>query len=435
MSNVTILSSNSQERWIKLSINGTEEKYSLEKPPEINSSLVQISSQDILQNLSIDSLVLDLTNAADLMFLAYNALAGTQVQSKVSGLQKSLLDISGDCTNILEIFGIQSQEVTKSLIKIYKWLLAGEDKLERLALVEIKRCGKIAGDMANQAQELAGRFQQLGNESKLVNQDAHDMMNFNYIEKSNLNDKLTELKKQEEKAQGSRDMLEKATIDLTREYEKEVAKLQDDDWFKRVVEDFVGVFGIRDKANEDALSQAHKDYNQALQQLNQQKLENLNSLQKYALEISKASNGIDNAAKSVETFHYAVVAICVIAATLSDTTIFWRSIERYCKQPEKSKLLLNQFNALQGKFSVAKKVEKYTSHRFMVLFVTSLSQWVAFDSVGRDYLIAAKNTYNKISTNIVASPSIQIAKARTSSLAQQIFDSIEQQKKALKEWS
>ncbi|XWK86700.1 MAG: hypothetical protein U7127_21215 [Phormidium sp.] len=432
MSNVTILSSNSQEHWIKLSINGTEEKYSLEKPPEINSCLVQESRQYILQNLSINSLVLDLTNAADLMFLAYNALAGTQVQSKVSGLQKSLLDISGDCTNILEIFGIQSQEVTKSLIKIYKWLLAGEDKLERLALVEIKRCGKIAGDMANQAQELAGRFQHLGNESKLVNQDAHDMMNFNYIEKSNLNDKLRKLKQQEEKAQGSRDMLEKATIDLTREYEKEVAKLQDDDWFKRVVEDFVGLFGIRDKAKEDALSQAHKDYNQALQQLNQQKLENLNSLQKYALEISKASHGIDNAAKSVETFHYAVVAISVIAATLSDTTIFWRSIERYCKQPEKSKLLLNQFNALQGKFSAAKKVEKYTSNRFMVLFVTSLSQWVAFDSVCREYLTAAKNTYNKISTNIAASPSIQIAKARTPSLAQQIFDSIEQHKKIFK---
>lgn len=427
MSQITIVGSNLQERWIELSINDKAERHFLLKPPEVNSYLVQASRYDILQKLSIDALILDLSNAADLMFLAYNALAGTQIQSKVFRLQKSLLDISGDCMNTLDIFGIQSQEVTRSLIKIYQRLLEGKDKL---ALIEVKYCGEIAGEMANAAQELAKRFENLSRESQGVNQDAINLVNLNDKEKSDQAEKLRDFKAKEQAAKVLRDELEKQMINLTREYHQSVEKLKDG-WFKSAVKAVVGICGVRDP-NETALREVHESYNQASQALNRQKLENFNDLQRYALEIAKAETNIANAAKAVETFHYAVRAISIIVTTLTDATLFWRSIERYCKQLEQSKLS-NQIQALQGELSAAEMIEEYTSKSFMALFVTSLSQWVALDSVCREYLMAAKNTYNKVSSNIASSPSIATAKAQTPSLAQRIFNSIEQEKKALKE--
>jgi hypothetical protein len=90
MSQITVVQNLPDDRSIKLSIEGQEEVYSLKNPPAVTSHLVLASQKEILQNLSLSSVVSNLANAADLMFVAYNALAGTQVQSKMSGLQKSL---------------------------------------------------------------------------------------------------------------------------------------------------------------------------------------------------------------------------------------------------------------------------------------------------------------------------------------------------------
>jgi len=425
MSDITIVNNNSTEGSIALSINGKQELYSVKNPPASNSQLVLESRLDILGKLSIDSLVLNLQNAADLMFLAYNALAGTEVWHKVSGLQKSLLDISGDCRNTLDIFGLRSQEVTTTMIKIYGLLLQGKDKF---ALIQFKYCGKIAGDMANESQKLADRIAALGSESQLVNEDAINLKVLSETEKSNMAQKLNAFKAEQAAAEVARRILATQMNNLTIEYFDSVKKLQDN-WFMGAVKTVAKGCGVRNH-KEEALRKTHEAYNKTLQEYNRSILKNLNDLKEYAAEILNAQSAGSEAARAVETFHYAVRALSAIVATLSDATMFWRSIETYCKQLENSSVS-NAVQNYQGELSPEELIKEYTSPDFIVLFVKNLSQWVALDNVCREYLASAKNTYNQVGTNIKASPSIAQAKEQTPVLAKHIFDSIDKQTKTL----
>jgi hypothetical protein len=119
-----------------------------------------------------------------------------------------------------------------------------------------------------------------------------------------------------------------------------------------------------------------------------------------------------------------------IVATLSDATLFWRTIETYCKQLENSGLS-NAVYDYQGELTPEELIKEYSSQEFIVLFVKNLAQWVALNNVCQEYLVAAKNTYNTVGDNIIASPSIAQAKAQTPILAKRIFDSIDKQTKAL----
>ncbi|MCX5965155.1 MAG: hypothetical protein NT070_19120 [Cyanobacteria bacterium] len=425
MSEITVINNNSIPGSITLSINGKQEVYSVQNLPASGSQLVLESRQDILGKLSIDSLVSNFENAADFMFLAYNALAGTEVWPKVSGLQKSLLYISGDCMNTLDIFGLRSQEVAKTLIKIYGLLLQRKDKL---AIIQLKYCAKIAGDMANESEQLAAKISELGKQSQLVNEDAINLKTLTEGEKSNLNKQLNDFKAKQASAEVRRRELAEQMDKLTREYYASVSKLQDG-WFIGAIKTVTKVCGVRDP-NEEALRETHATYNRDSQRYNQLILNNLNDLKQYAAEIMKAQSAVSEAEKSVQSFHYAIRSLSAIVATLTDATLFWRSIETYCRQLESSKFS-NAVHDYQGELSPEELIKEYSSPEFIVLFVKNLSQWVALDSVCREYLVGAKNTYNKVGANIVASPSIDQAKVQTPILAKRIFDSLDKQTKTV----
>ncbi|MFB2934302.1 hypothetical protein ACE1B6_03410 [Aerosakkonemataceae cyanobacterium BLCC-F154] len=428
MNEITIVESNSTAGTIALSLNNKTEQYSVNSLPAITSQLVLESCQDILGELYFDSLVWNLTNAADFIFLAYNALAETAVQAKISRLQKSLLDISGDCVTTLDIFGIQSQEVGKTLIKIYGLLLA---RKEKLAKIQFKYCGQIAQDMADAAQKLAQQIEELCSQSQLVNEDAINIKNLTIAEKSDLIEKLKEFESKEAAAKVLRDDLEKSLANLTREYYASVAKLQDG-WFIGAVKTVANACGIvvRDP-KEEALRETHTTYNRKSQEYRQEMTKNLNDIKLYAYEISKAQSAISDAARGVKTFEYAVRALSIIVAALKRTTLFWRSIQIYCEQLENSGFASSFEDIQKNSLSEQQIIEEYTNDKFMLLFVKNLSEWVALNTVSHEYKIAAKNTYDKISSNIASAPSIETAKRQTPVLAQQLFDSYEKQEKAL----
>ncbi|MTJ09454.1 MULTISPECIES: hypothetical protein [unclassified Anabaena] len=427
MSEITIVNNNSIPGSITLSINGKQEVYSVQNLPASGSQLVLESRQDILGKLSIDSLVSNFENAADFMFLAYNALAGTEVWTKVSGLQKSLLDISGDCMNTLDIFGLRSQEVAKTLIKIYGLLLQRKDTL---AIIKLKYCADLARDMANESEQLAAKISELGNQSQVVNEDAINLKTLTEGEKSNLNKQLNDFKAKQAAAETQREKLREDMDKLSKEYYASVAKLQDG-WFMGAVKAVANFCGIKVRdPKEEALRETHATYIRDSQRQNQLILDNLNDLKQYAAEIMKAQSAVSEAEKSVQTFHYAIRALSAIVSTLTDATLFWRSIETYCRQLESSDLS-NTVQDYQGELSPEELIKEYSSPEFMVLFVKNLSQWVALDSVCREYLVGAKNTYNKVGANIVASPSIDQAKEQTPILAKRIFDSLDKQVKTV----
>lgn len=142
--------------------NRIQEKYTLKTQPPRSSKLVLASESVILNNLSIHEIVKGLDHAANLMYLAYNALSARKsdpLQETVYHLQVALLKATGDATTTVGIFKRQSEAIAKSAFDAYNWLIELE---EDMSVAQLKRCGKYAAEMADEANKLAKRFQEIG---------------------------------------------------------------------------------------------------------------------------------------------------------------------------------------------------------------------------------------------------------------------------------
>jgi ABC-type multidrug transport system fused ATPase/permease subunit len=434
MSNIKILQTLPSERSIKLNIEGREETYSLKTKPALTSELVLASEKDILQNLSISLLVSNLTNSADLMFLAYNALAGTKSQSKMSGLQKSLLDTSGDCVATIEGFVDQSQEVIESVIKIYKWLFDGK---ENLAVIELRFCGEIAGQMSNVAQGLSNAFKQLDDKSQAVLEAAIKEETLEYQKREQMQKKLNDLKGEQKKAIGNQQELERQYEAAQRDYVQAEERLRSEtnrynSCPARTASAFSSFFQGKPLSTNSL--EAAKEYVQLAYQYKEniaaQHRKSLEDIAVFALQIKNLQINSGNASSAIDILHYAVKSLSQIVVSLNQIAMFWSSIERYCKRLQISELL-NYFNDLQ-EFAKAERIEYYQSDQdFILAVVMNLSNWVALNSVCQQYLQAAEQTYNQVSRNILASPSIQTALQQAPLLAQKLLTSVEKERKIL----
>jgi chemotaxis protein histidine kinase CheA len=168
----------------------SKETYSLQTIPSKLSQLVVNSKQEILHELHLSDIVLNLDNAAGLMYVAYNALAGTQIQSKMSGLQSALLDLCKDCIVTVQAFDIKSSEILTYLVQTYKWLFKGQ---EALALKQLERCGECAGEMAKKSEELAAGFTAIAKTTEAVLEASQDEENLQYQKMNELQAKLRKI--------------------------------------------------------------------------------------------------------------------------------------------------------------------------------------------------------------------------------------------------
>ncbi len=154
-------------------------KYDLTKLPDQKSPLIQAASKEILRDMQIDSIIQNLENVAKLMFVAYNALSGTMVQSKMSGLQKKYLDLMDESEQAIITFRYKSELICNLVVKAYKWLLKGKEKL---ALTQFNNCAEAAAEMARQAERLADGFQTLSNQAETVLESTQDESALQYKE-------------------------------------------------------------------------------------------------------------------------------------------------------------------------------------------------------------------------------------------------------------
>lgn len=560
MSQITVVLNQPNDRSIKLSIEGQEEVYSLKNPPAVTSQLVLASQKEILQNLSLNSVVSNLTNAADLMFVAYNALAGTQVQSKMSGLQKSLLDVSADCITTVTTFEVKSQEVVNYTIKSYKWLFDGNEKL---AVTQLVRCGEIAGQMAIEAEKLAGRFQELGVKSQGVLENSINEENLEDKKKKEMMEKLNELKANEvnaktlqtglqkaydemqtayleakqreeteskrsfilgltsaifsglgsglgsaaqiamavhpatataraatqvaatqganspgsqapsnpavsenddlvkkiEQAQAEKGKLEKDSVEneakikeaegiLKDTKDKEVAAQKAEELEKlrqkseelkaklenttkvvnniseglNKVSDKVEKLGTQAQTSAENAAKQKMEFFKQKNDLATQNRKTLAALEEYAVRVSNTQFSISNAAAAVETLHCAVTALSQIVVSLNQASLFWRSMEQYCKRLQKSEFL-NEVQDIQ-QLDKTERINCYSAPEFMQSAVTNLSRWAALNSVCKEYLKAVNDTYKQVGENIKAAPSIKEAQAQAPLLAKKILASV-----------
>jgi hypothetical protein len=163
-----------------------------------------------------------------------------------------------------------------------------------------------------------------------------------------------------------------------------------------------------------------------MNRLQQQKIENLLQISRYAGRISSLESGISDAAKSVESFQNVYKALSTIEVSLKEETVFWSSMEKYCNN-------LKNFKNLQPQatLSLEKNIARYSSQLFINMFLRSLSQWMAIYGMSKEGLVAARTMENQVATNIQVQPSIENAKKLTPELAKKLFGSVNMQIEAL----
>lgn len=424
MSDLTILKTDNLGTWIEPYITNKEGLETLIIPQTINSNLVNDSRNSILGVLPMDSLVRNLVNAGDLTFLAFNASAGTSLQSQVAGIQFSLHEISGQCINTLDIYRLQCQEIMKALIKIYKYLLAGK---EELASIQLGYCAKIANQMGIYASDLGASFENLYNKSYDVSRNSLELRNLSDSEKNTLTKELHEFQALQKEAIEDRNQLLKDIDNLTAEHCSNLSQIQNSlGGFRSFVSGFLGFFGIRKDPRKKLIAQENARYSQHMQRLHQQRFEVLRNINIYTGRISSVNSSISDANRAVETFHIVYKALSTMVVALKEEALFWNSMKSYCDNLAKFKNLQPQ-----PSLSSEKKIEIYSGKPFMNLYLRSLSQWMAIYGISSESLEAARIMEKQVSANIVASPSIENAKKLTPVLAQKLLGSINMQMEAL----
>jgi DNA repair exonuclease SbcCD ATPase subunit len=196
---------------------GITEQYSIKTKPSAKSELVRFSEKSILQNLSVREVVTGLDHAADLMFLAYNALAKRALQATVSGLQKSLLDATLEATVTMGVFKTKSAAIVEDAFNAYTWMIRGK---ESLALKQLQRCGDTATKMADEAEKLAARFQNIVDASQKAAEAAIEEKVSDQNTKKKLQEKLNQIKVLQAKTQELQKNIEADLKNAQKEYEE-----------------------------------------------------------------------------------------------------------------------------------------------------------------------------------------------------------------------
>lgn len=161
-------------------------QYNLSELPPMDSPAIAAAEEDILHGMQIDSIIQNLENVARLMFVAYNALGGTMVQAKMSGLQKKYLDLMDDSEQAIITFQHRSKEICVFMAKSYGWLLRGREKM---AVAQFEKCASAAAEMAKKAEDLANGFRKLSDEAETVLESTQKEQALQYA-------KMDEIKKQ-----------------------------------------------------------------------------------------------------------------------------------------------------------------------------------------------------------------------------------------------
>ena len=134
--------------------------YSMVAIPDAGSALVTKEKQTVLRNLKLDKMISDLMRAGELLFVAYNGVAGFgDLRASVTTISDKLGKLTGDCEQTMQGFGLSAQKILGNLRDCFKYLLQGD---EDWAITWLGKAEAHATDMATKAEALAKRFDELG---------------------------------------------------------------------------------------------------------------------------------------------------------------------------------------------------------------------------------------------------------------------------------
>ena len=142
-----------------LTIQGRE--YSLSKIPDFNDPLVKAEVAKVVGQLSLQDITDNLYMSVELIFVAYNGVAGAKggtIQAEIAGIQSDLALLCNECVKTMTTFREETGNILVQLVSTYKWLTKGK---ESLALKKLAHCKESSRAMSESAHQLAEGFKEI----------------------------------------------------------------------------------------------------------------------------------------------------------------------------------------------------------------------------------------------------------------------------------
>lgn len=203
--------------------NDCEETFDLEKTPGEKTELVKEQKKQLSAELDLRRLIVNLDNTATLLYISYNALSGTSVQSKVSGLQKQLSDLCAQSQVAMSSISSNTEIVFGQLPTVYKLLVNGRAPA---AMKLLASCSIYAGKMAETSEKLAAGFEKMGDKAQEALEGSQDLYADDLKKKEEITNQINDmrakqakLKKQSEELQGELQEIEEKYADAQKREE------------------------------------------------------------------------------------------------------------------------------------------------------------------------------------------------------------------------
>lgn len=194
-------------------------EYDIAVLPAANAPLIKSASSEILQEMQVNSIIQNLENVSKLMFIAYNALSGTAVQSKMTGLQARYLTLMDESAQTITTFKSRSIEICKNVSKAYEWLIKGN---EAMAVVVFEKCARSAEEMSSSAEKLADGFQSLSDDAVKVLQSTQDESALQYKKMDEVQKELGQYNANLAKCSQLRDSINEDIVEINNAYKRAV---------------------------------------------------------------------------------------------------------------------------------------------------------------------------------------------------------------------
>jgi hypothetical protein len=142
------------------------EKFNICNVPDEKSKLVEAKKKVVLNNLNLNELISGLKRSGNLLFLAYNGVAGFgELRAGTNALQDKLGKLCTDSELALDRFARRTATILDKLQRNFRYLTEGK---EATALAFLKQCADTANQMATEASDLAIRFDKLADETMVL---------------------------------------------------------------------------------------------------------------------------------------------------------------------------------------------------------------------------------------------------------------------------
>ncbi|WP_044600423.1 hypothetical protein [Candidatus Stoquefichus massiliensis] len=191
--------------------------------PDKTIPLVVEAKESLLQEIELDDMLMNLNNSTDLLYIAFCALNGKDMQGDLDGLQASLLKLCGKSKATMTTFKDQSKEITRQILDSYKWMKKG---MTSQALVVFDSTAQYAAQMAKTSKELSNEFDHLAEETVIVLKKVETEHASETKHKAELEEELVKMNAEKAKTESLAKSLteEVETINVEYNQEKEALK-------------------------------------------------------------------------------------------------------------------------------------------------------------------------------------------------------------------